>query len=64
MLKIAEAAKAVVFYFKDPLRVIEWLRPPDGGNGLDAWKHWLLQYKSSDDCGHLQIFSACSFATQ
>ena len=39
LLKIADAAEAVVFEIKEPLRVIEWLRPPDWSNGLDAWRH-------------------------
>jgi hypothetical protein len=37
--EIAEPAEAIVFDIEDPLRVIEWLRPPDRGNGLDARKH-------------------------
>jgi hypothetical protein len=39
MRALAEGAEAIVFEIKEPLRVVERLRPPDRGDGLDARKH-------------------------
>jgi hypothetical protein len=38
LLEIAERAEAVVFEIEEPLGIVEWLRPPDRRDGLDARK--------------------------
>ena len=38
LLKIAERAEAIVFEIEEPFGVIEWLRPSDRDDGLDARK--------------------------
>src|SRR5262249_28886007 len=38
-LEITERAKAVVFEIKEPLRIVEWVRPSDRDDGLDARQH-------------------------
>ena len=43
LLKIAESPEAIVFDIKEPLWVVEWLLPPDWGDGLDTRKLWLQQ---------------------
>jgi hypothetical protein len=39
LLEIAERAEAVVFQIEKPPGIVEWLRPPDWGDGLDTRKH-------------------------
>jgi len=40
MRALAEGAEAIVFEIKEPLRIVERLRPPDWGDGLGARKHY------------------------